>query len=172
MEYLFLVICKNLIWTVARTYPKTFILNLLLLKLATYKSEYLLFLFCHSKYYHEMCNGESGRSQTYMLIIRLTRYCDTFTLASSIVLSGWEQRDVNEFRHQICTSLKISISNFIWTESCAIPIFHSQKDVNQNQHQEIPALLGVIVTSTTSHPWCDDYQYVRFILQRPSIILH
>ena len=61
--------------------------------------------------------------------------------------------------------------NSSWIASCAIPIFHPQKDKHQYQYQKISALFCVNLTSTTSHPWCHDYQYVWILLQRSSAVL-
>ena len=44
--------------------------------------------------------------------------------------------------------------------SCAVPIFHLQKIVNQYQRQKIPALFCVKLTYATSHSRCNDCQHV------------
>lgn len=54
--------------------------------------------------------------------------------------------------------------NSISTATWAIPILYTQKDLNQYQRQKIPALFWVKLTSTKSHPRCDDSKYVWVIL--------
>ena len=53
-----------------------------------------------------------------------------------------------------------------WKVSFSIPIFGPQKDKNQDQHQNISALICVKLTSIPKHPQCEKWQYISILFQR------
>ena len=108
--------------------------------------------------------------QKYLLITRSTRRCHIFALVPFVLLGGrwriqasfmWSVQFSWKNRCQWVWTLNLhvfaqTIFTFetpIWTAPCAILIFHSQTDVDdQRQRQSIHTLFCMKFTSRKNHP--------------------